>query len=170
MNTIKIRNAVERDAQIIAGFNCAMALETENKVLHNATVNRGVRRVFHTPQYGFYLVAEMTDTSDTEPKTTDTTPVACLTITYEWSDWRDGLFWWIQSVYVEPTARRHGVFKSLYQFVHQRASEQDEVCGIRLYVEQDNQRAQKTYTALGMQKTGYHLYATDFHTPTKTDK
>ena len=83
-------------------------------------------------------------------------------ITMEWSDWRDGTFWWIQSVYVEPSCRRSGVFRRLYAFVKSRAESEPDVCGLRLYVEHENITAQKTYQSLGMQITPYKIYETTF--------
>jgi GNAT superfamily N-acetyltransferase len=79
-------------------------------------------------------------------------------ITYEWSDWRNGLFWWIQSVYVEPTARRNGVFTALYQTVKQMAHHDDTACGLRLYMEQDNMPARAVYMAMGMETTPYQVF------------
>ena len=148
---VTVRLATEADAQTIATYNQSMAMETEHKYLDDEIVLRGVKRVFATPEYGFYLVAEI-----------DGNVAGCLMITYEWSDWRDGLFWWIQSVYVAENARRLGVFKSLYKHVEELAKESGNACGIRLYVEQHNARAQETYQSLGMIKTDYHLYETDF--------
>ena len=151
MTNIQVRQATPDDAQTIADFNAAMALETEDKILEPKVIGNGVRRLFDTPELGFYLVAE--SVSGTKKSV-----IACLMITYEWSDWRDGLFWWIQSVYVAPDARRLGAFKALYQHVESLAQQDSTVCGIRLYVEQENTRAQNTYLSLGMQKTNYHLY------------
>ena len=156
MSDLRIRHALESDAQLIADFNRAMALETENKILDRETIISGVKRIFQTPQYGFYLVAEGPVDSG------GNSIVGCLLITYEWSDWRNGLFWWIMSVYVAPEVRRCGVYRSLYQHARQLANEDQNVCGIRLYVDRGNTRAQKTYAALGMHKTDYHLYETDF--------
>jgi ribosomal protein S18 acetylase RimI-like enzyme len=156
MSELCIRHALESDAQFIAEYNRAMALETENKILDPETVIQGVKRIFQTPQYGFYLVAERPVDSG------GNSVVGCLLITYEWSDWRNGLFWWIMSVYVAPGARRRGVYRSLYRHARQLAGEDQNICGIRLYVDRENTRAQKTYASLGMFKTDYHLYETDF--------
>ena len=82
-------------------------------------------------------------------------PVGCLLVTTEWSDWRNGLFWWIQSVYVVPAARRQGVYRALYDFVREQAREQPGICGFRLYVEKDNRNAQRTYRSQGMAETDY---------------
>jgi len=123
-----------------------MAWETEQKRLDPETIGRGVRAVFDEPRRGFYLVAEL-----------DGAPVGCLLVTYEWSDWRCGDFWWVQSVYVVAEARRHGVFKAMYQHVKGMAEGAGAV-GLRLYVETENGRAQATYGGLGMERCHYFMY------------
>ncbi len=142
-----VRRATLDDAATIAGFNAAMALETEDKVLPPETIGAGVRRFLSDEALGFYLVAER-----------EGAVVGCLGITFEWSDWRNGLFWWIQSVYIEPDSRRLGVFRQLYDHVNELARQEDDVCGLRLYVEKDNVRAQQTYANLGMTETDYRLF------------
>jgi ribosomal protein S18 acetylase RimI-like enzyme len=149
---IKIRKAVSADAGSIAAFNIAMAWETEGKKLSTAKIEPGVRALFGKPEYGFYLVAEMEDAV-----------VGCLMITYEWSDWRNGLFWWIQSVYVKPEFRRQGVYRTMFAYVKELAGREPEVCGCRLYVEQDNIIAQETYKRLGMEETHYKIFEEVFH-------
>jgi len=141
--SLNIRRAEERDAAIIAEFNSRIAWETEHKRLDPEVVARGVSRVFGDAAKGFYLVAESSEGV-----------VGQLMITFEWSDWRDGWFWWIQSVYVREDHRRSGVFRSLYESVIQCAKS-EQVVGLRLYVERDNTRAQKTYEQLGMCDAGY---------------
>jgi ribosomal protein S18 acetylase RimI-like enzyme len=79
-------------------------------------------------------------------------------LTYEWSDWRNGDWWWIQSVYVAPEYRRQGVYAALYAHVLAGARANPGVCGLRLYVERDNTGAQRTYEALGMEDAGYRMY------------
>jgi ribosomal protein S18 acetylase RimI-like enzyme len=150
-NDLIVRIGEHKDVKALARFNIAMAWETERKRLDPATVTRGVQAVIDHPEHGFYVVAA------------DGTEVAAsLMVTYEWSDWRCGLFWWIQSVYVRPETRRRGVFRRLYEFVQATASEEPNVCGIRLYVEQSNHAAQGVYAALGMQETAYHVYEAIF--------
>lgn len=144
---ISIRAATSADVDTIARFNIAMALETEDKRLAPDTIAAGVRRIIADESLGFYLVAEQ-----------EGTVVGCLAVTYEWSDWRCGLFWWIQSVFVEPSARASGVFSALYGEVRARAADTPDVCGLRLYVEKDNGRAQQTYSRLGMAETDYRLF------------
>ncbi len=143
---LNIRKANQIDADTIAEFNIAMAQETEEKELNSATIQSGVRQLFDHPEYGFYIVAEI-----------DNKVAGCLMITYEWSDWRNGLFWWIQSVYIKPEFRRKGIYRQMYEFVKKLAKDTD-VCGFRLYVEKGNTIAQKTYENLGMNETIYKLY------------
>lgn len=144
-----IRLATAADAPALIAWNAAMAWETEHKYLHRARLGRGVAGVFEQPSRGFYLVAEL-----------DGQAVGSLLVTYEWSDWRGGDFWWIQSVYVVPTVRRSGVFRALYADVEQRARAASAV-GLRLYVETENQRAQATYAGLGMQRCHYWMYESE---------
>ncbi|MDB5913782.1 MAG: hypothetical protein JWP22_2457 [Ramlibacter sp.] len=141
-----VRLARPADADTIAGFNAAMAWETEGKRLLPQVVGAGVRRLLAEPGLGFYLVAEA-----------GSEVVACLMVTTEWSDWRNGRFWWIQSVYVAPGWRRRGVFRALYAHVGEAAAAAPDVCGFRLYVEHDNVAAQATYERLGMSRTDYLL-------------
>ncbi|MDJ0654210.1 MAG: GNAT family N-acetyltransferase [Xanthomonadales bacterium] len=143
----KVRRAVAADCEAIAGFNQAMAMETEGHALDPATINAGVAAALTDPDKGFYLVAEM-----------DGQPAACLMITYEWSDWRNAWFWWIQSVYVVPEFRRQGLYRTLYQAARDLAREQGDVCGFRLYADNDNHRAHDTYQALGMDRCRYQMF------------
>jgi GNAT superfamily N-acetyltransferase len=144
---ILIRPARPEDAGDIARFNVAMALETEDKALDPATLRAGVDAVLADARHGFYLVAEA-----------DGTNAGCLMITYEWSDWRNGQWWWLQSVYVQEEFRRYGVFRALYAEVERRVRATPDAIGLRLYVERDNRRAQATYATLGMHETDYRLY------------
>ena len=147
-DTIVVREAVMTDINVLIDFNAAMALETEHKTLDPRVLSAGVAAVITEPKRGFYLVAEH------ERKV-----VGCLMITYEWSDWRNGDWWWFQSVYVQPDYRRRGVFRKLYDEVERLASVRPDVVGLRLYVERDNAHAQRTYEALGMSESGYRMYA-----------
>ena len=146
-STLTVRSATESDAETIARFNRQMAEETEDKPLDPETVRNGVQAVFDDSGRGFYLVAERAGEV-----------VGALLITFEWSDWRNGRFWWVQSVYVQPEARRRGVYTALHREVRRRARETEDVCGLRLYVEGSNAAAQETYEALGMTKTSYRMY------------
>lgn len=144
--SLQIRAATPADLPELVAWNAAMAWETEHKRLDPEILRRGVTGVLEQPRRGFYLVAERAGVA-----------VGGLLLTYEWSDWRNGDFWWIQSVYVEPAARRGGVFRALYAAVEQRASAAGAI-GLRLYVETENQRAQQTYAGLGMQRCHYWMY------------
>lgn len=161
-NRLKIRRASLRDAAALIAFNSAMAHETESKVLMPHVIGAGVRHLLRHPDSGFYLVAE----SGGEV-------VAGLMITTEWSDWRNGEFWWIQSVYVGAKYRRQGVYRRLYRYVQVLAARKRGVCGFRLYVEQSNRRAQATYRDSGMKRTHYLVYedlkpSVRFFTPART--
>ena len=146
MATETIRAAVPADIDAIAAFNAAMAWETEQRRLDPATLRAGVAAVLDDPGHGFYRVAER-----------DGAVVACLLVTYEWSDWRNGRWWWLQSVYVAPEARGLGLFGRMYRAVREQARATPGVCGLRLYVEHDNARAQAVYAALGMTPEPYRI-------------
>ncbi|HSG90779.1 MAG TPA: GNAT family N-acetyltransferase [Pseudomonadales bacterium] len=147
-----VRDATPADVDALVAFNRAMALETEDKVLDDARLHAGVARLLGDASLGRYFVVDGGDGQ----------PAGALAITYEWSDWRCGTWFWIQSVYVRPEARRSGVFQALYAHVEAAARAQPDCCGLRLYVEQDNSRAMATYTALGMEETHYRLYEAEF--------
>jgi ribosomal protein S18 acetylase RimI-like enzyme len=142
-----IRQATINDTAAIADFNIKMAKETEDLALIPDVINAGVRNMIENPAMGFYLVAE-----------DDHVIQASLMVTTEWSDWRNGLFWWIQSVYVQPQYRRMGLYSKLYEKVKNLAQDNNNVCGFRLYVEHENVTAQKTYRSLGMEKTDYQMF------------
>lgn len=147
MTEILIRPASTDDLPLLADWACAMALETEHKQLDLNTVRRGIGIAMAQPQRGRYWVAErLGEVAGT------------LMITYEWSDWRAGDWWWIQSVYVAPAHRRCGVYAALYRHLHGEAQKTPDVRGLRLYVEKENAAAQRTYQSLGMQDAGYHMY------------
>jgi GNAT superfamily N-acetyltransferase len=149
--TINIRKAERPDAETIASFNAAMAEETEHLQLDSQRLLLGVNGLFDNPSLGYYLFAE-----------TEGVIAGQMMITYEWSDWRNGVFWWIQSVYVKPEYRAHGVFRALYNYTINEATRGGNVCGIRLYVEKENERAHRVYEKLGMNLTAYDMYETDF--------
>lgn len=144
---LTVRPAHEQDLDHLVEFNQALARETESRELSVETLRSGVRGLLARPQYGFYLVAQDGDTV-----------AGGLLITFEWSDWRDGVYWWVQSVYVRPAYRGRGVYRALYSAVKARAATQPEVRGCRLYVEQNNLAAQQVYAKLGMKPTGYQVY------------
>ena len=148
---ITIRGAVPGDLETVVGFNRAMAFETEGKGLDPATLRAGVEAVFQREDLGFYLLAELGGTV-----------VGQLMITYEWSDWRDGFFWWIQSVFVSPESRRRGVYRALAEHVTGLAKAHGGVRGVRLYVDRDNAGAQAVYRRMGMSRSNYDLYELEF--------
>lgn len=148
---MKIRKARLTDAAVIADFNSRLAWETEKLRLNSAIVSRGVRALLKDAAKGTYFVAEQGGVI-----------VGQLLITYEWSDWRNGHFWWIQSVYAASEFRRDGVFRALYDHVEKLARSRRDVCGLRLYVEKNNHRAHTTYERLGMRHTHYEIYETSF--------
>lgn len=142
----QLRTATPADLQILLDHNQAMAMETENRHLKDEVIRAGLSAVLNDPSKGFYLVAE-----------DDGTVVGNLMITFEWSDWRNGIMWWFQSVYVKPDYRGKGVFKQMYQHIMSEAKAND-VRELRLYVEKENVRAQKVYEALGMAESHYLMY------------
>ena len=146
-DSLAIRMSVRDDVEVLARFNTAMAWETEKKTLDLPTVIRGVKGVFANADHGFYVVA-----------TRDGAVVGSLLVTYEWSDWRCGPYWWVQSVYVLPAYRQRGVFRALYRFVKAKARGESDVRGLRLYVEQANHRAQQCYHRMGLKETPYKMY------------
>ncbi len=146
-----VRPARPDDQNIVTEFNIRLARESENLDLDPATVRTGVERILSDTTRGRYFVAEA-----------DGAVVGQTLITYEWSDWRNAWFWWIQSVYVHPDHRRHGIYRSLHHFIAEQARQAKDVCGLRLYVEEHNRRAMQTYERLGMRAAGYVLYETDW--------
>ena len=144
---MQIRTATAEDVDSLVEFNQAMALETEGKRLDPDTLRAGVSAVFADAKKGFYVVAD-----------DDGRVAAGLMVTTEWSDWRNGWFWWIQSVYVRPEHRGSGLYGHMYEFIKARATESGDVCGFRLYVEKENERAQRVYEKLGMERTYYLMY------------
>lgn len=151
MNPTVIRSARPDDAAIIAEFNARLAQESEGKALDGATVRAGVERVLAEASLGRYFVAEI-----------DGRVAGQMMITFEWSDWRNGMFWWVQSVYVVPEARRRGVFRAIFDHVHALARATPGVCGLRLYVEAGNAVAHQTYDRLGLLDAGYRVREIDW--------
>lgn len=142
-----IRPALSQDAAELTEFNINMARETEGVELVPEVIGAGVKAMIENPQMGFYLVVEL-----------DNGIQASLMVTTEWSDWRNGMFWWVQSVYVRPEYRRQGLYRELYERVKELAEQESSVCGFRLYVENWNTVAQKTYASLGMTETAYRMF------------
>ena len=144
---MNIRLAEKDDIHALVGFNQAMALETEGKTLEASVLEPGVAAVFEDANKGFYVVADDGGLA-----------VGGLLITYEWSDWRNKWFWWIQSVYILPEFRGRSIYRQMYAFVKQLARARGGVCGFRLYVEKANVHAQKVYEQLGMRESHYLAY------------
>ncbi|MEQ1656387.1 MAG: GNAT family N-acetyltransferase [Nitrospira sp.] len=141
------------DIEHLVAFSQAMALETEGRRLEEDRLQRGTRALLNSTVHGFFLVAE-------QPLTHQV--VGQLMITYEWSDWRNAAFWWIQSVYVDPAWRRKGVFRKMHAKVLERAKADPGICGVRLYVESENTIAQDVYRRVGLKASSYSVFETDF--------
>lgn len=143
---VTIRDATPADTDVIADFNSRLSAETEDGPLDEATIRPGVAAVLADASKGRYWIAEAGGRI-----------VGQIMITFEWSDWRNGMLWWIQSVYVHPDCRRRGVFSGLFGHVEHLAETDPAVVGIRLYVEKGNDRAQATYEHHGLRKTSYEV-------------
>ena len=148
---ITLRSGESGDVDTLIAFNQAHAAEIEGRELAAPVLRRGIEHLLAQPEDGFYLLAEL-----------DGQLAGSLMVTREWSEWRAGWFWWIQSVYVQPACRRRGVYAALHNEVRRRAHAADRVIGLRLYVEKDNERAQATYRAHGMTETYYRLFEEEF--------
>jgi GNAT superfamily N-acetyltransferase len=148
-STIEVRDACREDVSLMTRWAQAMAQETEGKSLDPAVLGRGIERAFDDANKGRYFVCEV-----------DGQPAGMLMLTWEWSDWRDGWWWWIQSVYTAKDYRRRGVYRALYAHVLALAKADPDVRGIRLYVERENLNAMRTYEDLGMLDAGYAMYET----------
>ena len=155
-NNYRIRGAEAADAALLVRWARSMALETEHKQLDAATVEAGVAAGLSDPLKARYFIA-MQD-APLAGRETIGSAIGTLMLTREWSDWRNGDWWWIQSVYVDPAHRRQGVFAALYRHVEALARNAPGVIGLRLYVERENARAQATYAALGMSDAGYRIF------------
>jgi ribosomal protein S18 acetylase RimI-like enzyme len=151
MSEITVRVATPSDAEFLVRGNASMALETEALSLDLDRLRDGVHALFEKPERGVYYVAESGGKRAGQ-----------LMLTYEWSDWRNANFWWIQSVWVEKEFRGQGVFTTMYRFVEDLARNATGVAGLRLYVEHENRRAQATYSKVGMARTVYEMFEVDF--------
>ena len=152
--SVQIRRAAPEDAAIVAEFNAQLAFETEGLALTRPQLREGVEAVLADPARGIYWLAEV-----------NRQVVGQLMIASEWSDWRNGWFWWIQSVYVKNDWRGRGVFQELYHFIEQQAAERPDVCGLRLYVDSHNTRAKTAYQRLGMERNNYELFEVHLRQP-----
>ncbi len=155
---LHIRLAEPRDLESLVTFNMALAWETEGRQLDRALLRSGVESILADSAKGFYVVMEHLPTGQT---------IGQLLITFEWSDWRNAVFWWLQSVYVQKEWRRRGVFRQLYDYVLREGERQGNVAGIRLYVEQHNTVAQGVYAHVGLSAAPYKVFENDFILPTR---
>lgn len=149
-----VRPARDKDVPSIVAFSAAMARETEGRELDPKRLHEGTLALLASPAHGFFMVAELA-----QP---DRRLIGQLMITFEWSDWRNASFWWIQSVYVDPGWRRQGVFRRMHDAVMRDARANSAVCGVRLYVEQTNRIAKAVYGRVGLSASGYEVYESDF--------
>ena len=147
--TVEIRDATPADQALIVDFNSRLADETEGKTLDKALLEPGVTAVLADAQKGRYWIAMV-----------DGEPAGQIMVTYEWSDWRNGMLWWIQSVYIPAKFRRQGIFSALYTRIESLVKADPSACGIRLYVEKGNLRAQDTYRKLSFTEPGYLVMET----------
>jgi GNAT superfamily N-acetyltransferase len=143
---LTIRRGTPADVAVIVEFNRRLAEESEGKTLDVPVLTRGVTAALADPNKGPYFLAQDGDEI-----------LGQMQITFEFSDWRNGWFWWIQGVYVRADARRRGVFRALYEHVVAAARAEPDVIGVRLYVEQENHAAQQTYLRLGMKWSTYRV-------------
>jgi ribosomal protein S18 acetylase RimI-like enzyme len=147
---IRVRPATLDDAEFLVHGNAQLALETEDLSLDTDRLRSGVYAIFEDSTRGSYLIAEV-----------DRKRVGQMLITFEWSDWRNGVFWWIQSVYAVPELRRRGIFRALYAQAKVLAQQRGTVCGLRLYVDLHNKPAQEAYRRCGMHETSYRMFEID---------
>ena len=155
LDHLNVRFARPEDAATIVLFSAAMALETEGRRLDLDRLYDGTIALLESPDRGFFMVAELEQADDRRL-------LGQLMITYEWSDWRNGAFWWIQSVYVDPAWRRRSVFRRMHETVMATAKTSPNVCGVRLYVEESNGAAQAVYRKVGLTPSSYAIFETDF--------
>jgi ribosomal protein S18 acetylase RimI-like enzyme len=155
LDQLNVRIARPEDALTIESFSAAMALETEGRRLDLDRLHRGTIALIENPAQGFFIVAEQGQGDNRQL-------LGQLMVTYEWSDWRNGVFWWIQSVYVDPAWRRKGVYRRLHDTVVAIGKADNKICGIRLYVARDNRAAQMVYRRVGLAPSMYEVYEDDF--------
>jgi ribosomal protein S18 acetylase RimI-like enzyme len=154
--SFEVRRATMADVDALVAFNHAMAAESEAKALDLAKLRAGIEALLAHPDEGHYLIAWPASPGERHER------AGALMVTFEWSDWRNGRFWWIQSVFVPPQWRRRGVYSALHAHVRDAAHADSRACGLRLYVEHENTGAMATYRSLGMVETHYRLYEEEF--------
>lgn len=163
LDKLTVRPAERGDLETIVSFSAAMAWETEGRRLDQVLLKQGTEAIMEAPDRGLFFVAGLDHGGAHEL-------VGQLMITYEWSDWRNASFWWIQSVYVAPTWRRLGIYRRMHETVLTRARASGTVCGVRLYVDQHNDVAQKVYERVGLSPSPYRVYEEDFVLPRGSGK
>mgnify|MGYP006333314715 CR=1 FL=1 len=134
------------DIESIVRFQADMAMESEGTTLDNDKLTKGVTAATNDESKGIYLVARAGGK-----------PIGSLMLTREWSDWNNEWYWWIQSVYVVPEYRKHGIYKAMYSTLKEVAKENN-VSQIRLYVDKTNHPAQQVYQRLGMHESHYLMF------------
>jgi GNAT superfamily N-acetyltransferase len=144
---IHIRPAIPSDIPVLADFQVKLALETENFVLDKTIVTKGMQAMFDDPTKGKYFIAEYNNEI-----------AGCHSITFEWSDWRNGMVWWLQSVYVAESFRKYGIFKAMFENIQRMIKGDASIRGLRLYVDKTNVRAQQIYQAMGMNGDHYSVF------------
>lgn len=152
---VRIRPAKRDDANALVALSLAMARETEGRRLDETRLRKGIHAVLSDPRLGSFIIAEAGERSRRRI-------VGQLMLTYEWSDWRNGIFLWVQSVYVDPAWRRQGIYRALYRHVLEQARRDPVNCGIRLYVARGNRTARTVYRRVGLSPTPYIVYEQDF--------
>ncbi|HEX9742398.1 MAG TPA: GNAT family N-acetyltransferase [Nitrospiraceae bacterium] len=155
LSDLIVRQATGEDLDTLVRFSAAMAMETEGRRLDESRLRQGTQAVLESPARGFYTVAELAGRS---PRLV----VGQLLVTFEWSDWRNATFWWIQSVYVDSAWRRRGVYRQMHEGILRQARQQGDVCGVRLYVEGENAVAKTVYAKVGLNVSSYHVFEDDF--------
>jgi GNAT superfamily N-acetyltransferase len=156
--SLVVRAARLSDRDFIVDGNVQMAIETEGRAPDPALVTAGVEAALLDPSKGRFYVAEL-----------DGRPAGQLLVQREWSDWRNGWFWWIASVHVVADLRGRGLYRALYQHVRHLAEADPSVCGLRLYVEDHNEGARAVYSRLGMRDGHYRVYEEDFRPPSAVE-
>lgn len=144
---ITIQKAVIENLEVLIDFQQRLALESESIRLNAETLRKGIMAMFADPAKGIYYVVEE-----------EGQVIGCHMITYEWSDWRNGMVWWLQSVYVTETHRKKGIFKMMYDNLINIIKKDPQLIGLRLYVDKSNERALQVYQAMGMDGSHYTVY------------
>ena len=144
---IHIQRATVQDIDTLIDFQQRLASESEGVTLNGEVLRKGLQALFADPNKGFYFVAKE-----------NTEVIGCHMITFEWSDWRNGMVWWIQSVYTVPEFRRRGIYAALYGHIRAKVADDPNIRGIRLYVDNRNKPAQEVYARLGMEGEHYRVF------------